>query len=81
MTGAYHKFPVTAIAKTMGMGNVIVATIGSEMMKMMRMGSDDILDRIENKSPKNEVHNCTVLWRPTKGGYDFNEASDESVDV
>ena len=40
MTGAYHKFPVTAIAKTMGMGNVIVATIGSEMMKMMRMGSD-----------------------------------------
>ena len=40
MTGAYHKFPVTAIAKTMGMGNVIVATIGSEMMKMMKMGSD-----------------------------------------
>ena len=43
MTGAYHKFPVIAIAKTMGMGNVIVATIGSEMTKTMRMGSDDSL--------------------------------------
>ena len=40
MTGAYHKFPVTAIAKTLGMGNVIVATIGSEMMKAVRRGSD-----------------------------------------
>ena len=42
MTGAYHKFPVTAIAKTMGTGNVIVVAIGSEMMKMMRMGSDEL---------------------------------------